>query len=168
MHCSQIHNGGRRVISGVEEASLFCVSQAVLRATGQPSSGLFEGRYALRSPDPRTNDENTVPTTANWRSTRAKATRRAPTFKLLAWREELRRPWRPASAPRFDVPPEQRSWSRNVSLVVSHFVAPGRPAGLRLTAQVRRVHSVKRRRPHGDSNSCLLPQGTTRPRKPAT
>ena len=67
VHCSQIYNGGRRVISGVKEASLFCVSRVVFRATGRPSS----------CPDPRTNDENTVPTTANRRSTRAEATRRA-------------------------------------------------------------------------------------------
>ena len=168
VHCSQIHNGGRRVISGVEEASLFCVSQAVFRATGRPSSCSFEGRYAPRSPNPRTNNENTVPTTANRRSTRVEATRRAQTFKLLAWREELRNPWSPVSTPRFDVPPEQRSWSRNVPLVASQCVAPGWPVGLHPAAQVRRVHSVKKRRPHSNSNSCLLPRGTTRPRKPAT
>ena len=88
----------------------FCVRKAVLRATRWPSSCSFEGLYAPRSPDPRTNDENTIPTTANRHSTRAKATRRAPTFKLLAWREELRCTWSPTSTPRFDVPPEQRSW----------------------------------------------------------
>ena len=62
--------------------------------------------------DHRLYDENTVTTTANRRSTRAKATRRAPTLK--------------------------------------------------------RVHSVKKRRPHSDTNSCLLPRGTTWPREPAT
>ena len=146
-------------------------------ATGRPSACSFEGRHTRRSPDLRTNDENTVPTTANRRSTRARATWRAPAFKLLAWREDLRRPWSPASTPRFDIPPEQRSWnwntalvaspcaklelkhttgcksmreagagthhwlqvnarswSWNIPLVASQCVAPGWPAGLRLTA----------------------------------
>ena len=50
------------VISAVGEASVFyCILQAVFRATGRPSSCSFEGRYAPRSPDPRTNDENTGP-----------------------------------------------------------------------------------------------------------
>ena len=39
-------------------SSLF-VQQDVSRATGQPSSCAFEGQCAPRSPDPRTNDENT-------------------------------------------------------------------------------------------------------------
>ena len=80
-----------------------------------PSACSFEGRYAPRSPDPRTNDENTVLTTANRRRTRAEATRRAPTFKLLAWKEELRRPWSPASTPKFDVLLEQQSWRQERS-----------------------------------------------------
>ena len=37
------------------------VQQVVLRATGRTSSCSFEGQYAPRSPDPRTNDESTGP-----------------------------------------------------------------------------------------------------------
>ena len=95
------------VILAVREARVFfCVRQAVFRATGWPSSRSFEGRYAPRSPNPHTDDENTVPAmSANRRSMRAEATQRAPTFKIMAWREKLRPPWSPASTPRFDDPP---------------------------------------------------------------
>ena len=95
------------------------VHKTVFRATGRPSSSTFEGRYAPRSTDSRTIDENTVPTTANRRSTRAEATRRAPTFKLLAWREDLRRPWSPASTQRGDLPAKQPSWSLSSPLLAN-------------------------------------------------
>ena len=117
MSRSQIHCGGRGilVILAVGEASVFhCVLQAVFRATGRPSSCSFEGRYAQRSPTPAPATKTPVPTTVNRRSTGAKATRRAPSFKTVAWRV-LRRTRSPASTPRFDVPPEQRSWSRNTT-----------------------------------------------------
>ena len=41
-------------------SSLF-VQQVVSRATGRPSSCSLEGQYAPRSPNHRTNDENTGP-----------------------------------------------------------------------------------------------------------
>ena len=153
---------------------------------------VFEGRYAPRSPDPRTKPENTVPTTAIRRSTRAKQRGEHQPSKPLVWREKLSRPWSPASTPRFDVSPEQRSWSLNMPLVAitelySSVVAiqrqahpPGachwlqfnarliRPVGPHPAAQVRRVHSVENEGPRSDSNSCLLPRGATRPTEPAT
>ena len=132
-----------------------CLRKAVFRATGRPPSCSFDGRYAPRSTDPHTNDENTCP--HNSESAQYEGRRNAESTNL-----QLRRPWSPASAPRFDVPPEQGSWSRNVPLVASQRVAPGRPMGLHLTAQVRRDLSVKKRRPHSNRNSCLLPRGTTR------
>ena len=87
--------------------------------------------------------------------------------KPLSWREKLSRPRSPASTPRFDVPPEQPSWSLNMSWLPfnARFI---RPVGLHPAAQVRHVHSIEKRRPHSDSNSSLLPRGATRPTEPAT
>ena len=54
----------RRLVSscllGWLVSSMF-VQQVILRATGRPSSCSFEGHSAPRTPDSRTNDENTGP-----------------------------------------------------------------------------------------------------------
>ena len=96
------------------------------RLSSEPPGGRPRARLKAGTPREASTLAPTMktpsPTTANRRSTRAKASRRAPTFKLLAWREELCRPWSPASTPRFDVPPEQRSWrqERTTSCDLTH------------------------------------------------
>ena len=81
-----------------------------LRRSSGPSSCSFEGRYALRCPDPRTNDETPSPHAARGPKQRGEHQPSKP----LVWREKLGRPRSPASTLRFDVPPEQRSWSLNM------------------------------------------------------
>ena len=132
-------------------------SRSVFRATGRPSSCAFEGRYAPRSPDTRTNDEPPSPQQPRDAIRGPKQRGEHQPSKPSAWSEELSRPWSPASTPRFDVPSEQRSWSLNMSWLqfnagpIPHnncwlqFDAP--PVGLHPTAQVRHVHSVKKQRP---------------------
>ena len=90
-------------------------ARSVFKATGRPSSCAFEGRYAPRSPDPRTNDESPSPQQPPDAVRGPKQCGEHQPSKPLAWREKLSRPRSPASAPRFDVPPEQRSWSLNMS-----------------------------------------------------
>ena len=147
----------------------YCLRKAVFRDTGQPSLRSSEGRHAPRSTDPRTNDENACPHNSesaqyegrsNAESTNLQTIgvegRTAPPLEPRV-NTEIRRPTRAAK-----LEPERTTGCESTR-------GP-RPASgaLYLTAQVRRVHSVKEQRPHSDSNTCLLPRGTTRPRKPAT
>ena len=141
--------------------------QAVFRATVRPSSCVFEGQYAPRSPDPRTNDETPFPQQRFNAARGPKQRGEHQPSKPLAWRDKLSRPLSPASTPRFDVTPEQRSWSRNMPLVAFN-ARTIRPVGLHPAAQMRRVHSVEKRSSRSDSNSCLLPRGATRPTEPVT
>ena len=165
-------------------------ARSVFRATGRPSSCAFEGRYAPQSPDTRTNDEPPSPQQRPDAVRGPKQRGEHQPSKLSAWREELSRPRSPASTPRFDVPPEQRSWSLNMSW--SHCRpqpqehATGRnsmqarpqehatscnsmqdrpasktpPVGLHPAAQLRHVHSVKKRRPPQQQQ--LVPPATRR------
>ena len=93
----------------------FVHARFVFRATGLPSSCAFEGRHAPRSPDPGTNDESPSPQQRPDAARGPKQRGEHQPSKPLAWREKLSRPRSPASTPRFDVPPEQRSWSLNMS-----------------------------------------------------
>ena len=120
----------------------------------------------------------TVPTTATRRPRGPKQRGEHQPSKPLAWREELSRPRSPASTPRFDVPPEQRSGA---------LACPGRnwmqaqlyPRSMPLAAiQCRTVQQArhqlgstwllrwdmftqwKNEIPHSNSNSCLLPRDT--------
>ena len=90
-------------------------ARSVFRATGRPSSCAFEGRYAPRSPDPRTNGKSPSPQQRPDAVRGPKQRGEHQPSKPLARREKLSRPRSPASTPRFDVPPEQRSWSLNMS-----------------------------------------------------
>ena len=90
-------------------------ARSVFRAIGRSSSCAFEGRYAPRSPDPRTNDESPSPQQRPDAVRGSKQRGEHQPSKPLAWREELSRPRSPESTPRFDVPPEQRSWNLNMS-----------------------------------------------------
>ena len=140
-------------------------SRSVFRATGRPSSCAFEGRYAPRSSDTRTNDEPPSPQQLPDAVRGPKQRGEHQPSKPSAWREELSRPRSPATTQRFDVSLEQRSWSLNMSW--SQFNAGPQPqehatgcssmqdrsasktppVGLHPAAQVRHVHSVKKRRP---------------------
>ena len=133
---------------------------------GRPHARLKAGT-PREAPTPAPTTKTHVPTTVNRRSTRAEATRRAPTFKFMARRVV----WAALGAPR---------QHRDSTSHPSSEVGAGTYHWLRfnaqplagqwdsMIAQVRRVHSVKKRKPHSDSNSCLLPRGTTRPKEPAT
>ena len=90
-------------------------SRSVFGATGRPSLCAFEGRYAPRSPDTRTNDGPPSPQQLPDAVRGPKQRGEHQPSKPSAWREKLRRPRSPASTPRFDVPPEQQSWSLNMS-----------------------------------------------------
>ena len=116
---SQVHFGSRRgwSILVVKEAGPFLQARSVFRATGWPSSCAFEGRYAPRSPDPRTKDETPSPQLRFDAARGSKQRGEHQPSKPLAWREKLSRPRSPASTPRFDVPPEHRSCSWNMPLV---------------------------------------------------
>ena len=100
-----------RIASSTASFRLFAGSPG-----GRPYARLRVGT-PREAPTPEPMTKTLVPTTVNRRSTRAEVTRRAPTLKIMAWRVKLRRPRSPESTPRFDVPPEQRSWSRNLPLV---------------------------------------------------
>ena len=84
----------------------YCLRKAVIRATRRPSSCSFEGRYAPRSTDPRTNDENTCP--HNSESAQYEGRSNAESTNLQVYGEEgsLGRPRSSASTPRGDNPPE--------------------------------------------------------------
>ena len=99
----------------VWEVRQFVQARSAIRATGRPSSCAFEGRHAPRSPDPRTNDESPSPQKRPDAARGPKQRREHQPSKPLAWKEKLSRPRSPASTPRVDVPPEQRSWSLNLS-----------------------------------------------------
>ena len=90
-------------------------ARSVFRATGRPSSCAFEGRHAPRSPNPYTNDESPSPQQRPDAVQGPKQRGEHQPSKPLARREKLSRPRSPASTPRFNVPPEQRSWSLNMS-----------------------------------------------------
>ena len=101
-------------------------ARSVFRATGRPSLCTFEGRYAPRSPDPHTNDKSPPPQQRPDAVRGPKQLGEYQPSKPSAWREELSRPRSPASTLRFDVPPEQRSWSLNMSwLQFSAGLSPG-------------------------------------------
>ena len=147
----------------------FVQARSVFRATGRPSSCAFEGRYAPRSPDPRTNDESPSPQQRPDAMRGPKQRGEHQPSKPLARREKLNRPRSPASTSRFDVPPEQRSWSLNMSWLqfnagptpgTCHWLQDPPPVRLHPAAQVRHVHSVKKRRPPQQQQ--LVPPATRR------
>ena len=116
----------------------FLQSRSVFRATGRPSSCAFEGRYAPRSPDTRTNDEYPSPQQPLDAVRGPKQRGEHQASKPSAWREKLRRPRSPVSTPRFDVPSEQRSsgrnsmhapYPRNMPLVAIQCYTSGAPPG---------------------------------------
>ena len=148
----------------VQEAGPFFVqSRSVFRATEQPSSCTFEGWYALRSPDTRTNDESPFPQQLPNAVRGPKQRGEHQPSKPSAWREELSRPRSPASTPRFDVPPEQRSWSLNMSW--SQFNAGPHPRNMPLVA----IQCSTSGAPPGCSGeTCSLSEETKAPTATAT
>ena len=139
------------------------VRKAVFRATGRSFSCSFEGREA---PTSAPTTKTPVPTTVNRRSTRAEATWRAPTFKIMAktvdcaalgasrqHREATSHPSRQVGAGTYHWCGSKR-WSRAGQCDSK-------------TAQVRRVHSVKKQRQqlalpatrheHGRERACHTP-----------
>ena len=145
-------------------------SRSVFRATGRPSSCAFEGRYAPRSPDTRTNDGPPSPQQLPDVVRGPKQRGEHQPSKLSAWREELNRPRSPASTPRFDVPPEQRSWSLNMSW--SQFNAGPNPRYMPLVAiQCRTVRQVRLHQwgsPGCSGETCSLSEETKAPTATAT
>ena len=139
-------------------------SRSVFRATGWPSSCAFEGRYAPRSPDPRTNGESPSPQQRPDAVRGPKQRGEHQPSKPSAWREELSRPRSPASTPRFDVPPEQRSWSLNMSCW-SQFNAGSNPRNMPLVA----IQCSTSGAPPGCSGeTCSLNEETKAPTATAT
>ena len=131
---------------------------------GRPHARLKVGT-PREAPTPAPTTKTPLPTTVNRRITRADAKWRAPTFSFISWRVKLRRPRSPASIPRFDVPPEQRSWSRNLSRVVNQRMTPGRAVGLHDCSGETCSLSEETKAPQRQQ---LVPRDTTRPREPAT
>ena len=70
----------------------FVHARSVFRATGRPSSCAFEGRYAPRSPDPRTNDESPFQQQRPDAVRGPKQRGEHQPSKPLGWREKLSRP----------------------------------------------------------------------------
>ena len=70
-------------------------SRSVFRATGRPSSCAFEGRYAPRSPHPRTNDKSPSPQERPNAVRGPKQRGEHQPSKPLPWREKLSRPHSP-------------------------------------------------------------------------
>ena len=105
------------------------VHEDVFRATGRLSSCSFEGRFAPRSTDSRTNVENTGPD--NNESEEYEGRSNAESTNLQNYGEEGRlcRPWSPAT-PRGDVPPEQPNWSLSRPQLSFNVVTLGRTVGL--------------------------------------
>ena len=87
------------------------VQQVVLRATRRPSSCSFEGQYTPRSPDPRTNDENTGPHNSESTQYEDRSNDESTDLKDCGEERRLCGPRSPASTQRGDVSPEQPSWS---------------------------------------------------------
>ena len=107
---------------------------------GRPHARLKAGT-PREAPTPAPTTKTLVPTTVNRRSTRTEATRRAPTFKIMAKRVG----WATQGTPRQhrEATSHPRPWQWDSR-----------------TAQVRRVHSVKKRKLHRGSYSRLLPRDT--------
>ena len=82
----------------VRAASVFCLS---VRLSSGPSGGRPHARLKAgtprKTPTPAPSMKTMLPTTVNRRSTTADATRKAPTFKIMARREKN---WATQGAPR--------------------------------------------------------------------
>ena len=140
-------------------------ARSVFRATGRPPSCAFEGRYAPRSPVPRTNDESPSPQQRPDAVRGPEQRGEHQPSKPSAWREKLSRPRSPASTPKFDVPPEQRSWSLNMSWLQSMKAQPQEHATGCKSVQDHPASGVP---PGCSGETCSLSEETKAPTATAT